>query len=242
MNPELQNPYFPSARRWGIGFGLCMLVSVGGASLGLLPPPASIVIGTLGGTSCLIFWLSLWLTGRSLEGELEAFRQGNVIEQWPLSTEDYRRWWEQRRQAVTHAGLLVGAMVVLMGAVVGSLLWIDEHKPELGATVLGGSVLVGAAVALVMRWVLSGPGPREQERYTVWIGPDLAILNGQVYRWQGPGLRLDRAEALENPPRLRVNFRAAIKGGWAEQRVEFPAPSMTAAEAVARRLEAGRRD
>ncbi|HNH50503.1 MAG TPA: hypothetical protein PKY30_25955, partial [Myxococcota bacterium] len=97
MNPELQNPYFPSARRWGIGFGLCMLVSVGGASLGLLPPPASIVIGTLGGTSCLIFWLSLWLTGQSLEGELEAFRQGNVIEQWPLSTEDYRRWWEQRR-------------------------------------------------------------------------------------------------------------------------------------------------
>ena len=61
-------------------------------------------------------------------------------------------------------------------------------------------------------------------------------------RWQGPGLRLDRAEGLDDPPRLRVNFRAAIKNGWADQQAEFPAPSVSVAAAVAASLEAGRRD
>ncbi len=241
MKPGLQNPYFPSARRWGLAFGLCMGVAVGGGAPGLLPMPAAILIGAVGGTSCLIFWFSLWLTGHSLEGELESFRQGKALDQWELSAETYRSWWEEQRRAVTRGALAVGAMVLLMGGLIGLMIWTDEKKPELGAAVLAASLGVAAAVALAVRWVMSGPGPRQNESYILWIGPDLALLNGQVRRWQGPGLRLKGVEAVDQPPRLRVHYEAALKNGWVDQRVEFPAPSLASAATVAGQIEAGRR-
>jgi hypothetical protein len=242
MKPGLQNPYFPSARRWGQAFGLCMAVAVGGGVLGLIPKVAAILTGAIGGTFCLTFWLSLWLTGHSLEGEMESFRQGKALDQWELSAEVYRSWWEEQRRAVTRGAMAVGAMLLLMGVLVGLMIWTDEDKPELGASVMAASLVVAATVALVVRWVLSGPGPRENESYTLWIGSDLALLNGQVRRWQGPGLRLKTVEAVDQPPRLRVHYQAAIKTNWVDQRVEFPAPSVIAAAAVAAQIEAARRD
>ncbi len=241
MNPELENPYFRSARRWGAGFGLCMILAFGGGFLKLLPIFASILIGAVGGTLCLIFWLALWFTAQSLEGELEAFRQGNVIDCWVLSADDYQRWWEDLRQKLGLAGLTVGAMLVLAGTVLALIFWIDEHKPEVGGAILGGSLLLGATVAWLVRQVMSGRPPTGEGSYTLWIGPDLAILGGHVRRWQGPGLRLTTASALDQPPRLRVDYAAAVKSGWVQQVVEFPAPDLGRAAAVAAQLEAGRR-
>ena len=96
-------------------------------------------------------------------------------------------------------------------------------------------------MAALMRWVLSGRAPTGEGSYTLWIGPDLAIVGGHVRRWQGPGLRLVSAQALDQPPRLRVDYAAAVKGGWLPQAVEFPAPELGKAAAVAAQIEAGRR-
>lgn len=241
MTAEPQNPYFRPARGWGIGFALCFLFAIGGSITELVPTVICIIVGTLGGTICLIFWLALWFTARSLEADLEAFRQGVYLVRWELSAADYRRWWEDRRRQATVAGIVVGVMLLLAGGVMALIFWIDEHKPEIALPLFAGSLALAGLVSLVIRRVVSGPPPTGEGSYTLWIGPDLAILNGQINRWQGPGTRLTSAQALDHPPRLRVDYAVAVKGGWAPQVVEYPGPDLASAMAVAAQIEATRR-
>jgi hypothetical protein len=239
-NDTFPNPY----RTWAT---TARSVAVLGVLVACVPlattqaPPALFAgLGAMVATVAVILWLSFALVARGVEGQLAAFRRGEALARWEVSAERYEAWAVERKRRLRALPWVLGATVVLAGATAVCLFAADGEWAV--AAVLAGVTLAVALGAgyVVDRVAARGLRPRGREPVLVTVGHRCAFMNGVVYPWRGLGVRWVGAEALADPPCLRVRYIVEGEAGAAETHLDLPCPpeALPLAKIAAEKLRA----
>ncbi len=233
-----RNPYRRYAR---ISFALL----VGGVALfaaGFSLPRdwqvGALLVGVLGGSMGLIFWIAMAITARSVEAQLVAFRDGEHLARWTLPPDPWNVFAREMRAKGLMIGNIIGGMIAGVVLLVGALIWSDGDA--FGTSVMLAGPPLGLLGALIFRTVMGGQWRVRRAPVQLVYGEQGAMLDGVLITWQSFGLALLGASVDAEGARIVIHGKTT--GGEVDSefthRLPFPSTETALAERVARQIEA----
>ena len=235
MNAELANPYHALTRRFAWGL---LAPPVLGGLVALQELAAGVAVGVLALVVVLFAIGVSAFVAATLEGELQALREGKALARWPVSGARVAGLWQDWRRQARVAALATLGVLGGASATTAGIFYVDENAPGIAAGVLALGLALGVPLAIGVYFLVRGEPPGE--RTTLYLRPALAVIGGRILRWQGAGFTLQGVEAGEDADGavLAVHFHVSSKYGPVEHRLRLPAPSREEAERVAAEIGA----
>ena len=231
-----RNPYRRYARISFVVLVAGVALFIAGFSLPRDLQVGTLLVGVLGGTMGLIFWIAMAITARSVESQLSAFRNGEHLARWTLSPEAWNVFAREMRAKGLMIGNVFGGLIGGVILIVGALIWSDGD--EFGRMIAG--PVLGLLGALIFRPVMGGQWRVRKAPVELVYGTQGAMLDGVLITWQSFGRALLGASV--DAEGARIVIRGKTTGGDVDteftHRLPYPSTETALAERVARQIDA----